>query len=205
MISFAICVCDEARELNELLQMLTDTIRKIDEIQVLVDTSKVTTDVRLVLEKFPRAQVHEREFKDDFAAHKNYLNSKCRGDYIFNLDADEVPSETLVRMAFDVKDLDLVYVPRVNIVPGITESELKQHKFHLNEVGFINWPDFQGRIYRNHPSIRWVSEVHEKIQGAAKIGQIPVQPIHAIWHVKSRAKQMKQNQKYLEIEKARKS
>jgi len=199
-VSYAICVCNEARELEELLEVLMDTIVHADEIRVLVDTGKVTGLVRSVLAKYP-VQIHEREFKNDFADHKNYLSSKCQGRYIFNLDADEIPSEHLIRLVYQatVQDTDLVVIPRVNICPGITEADLKMHQFKLNESGFINWPDMQGRIYKNAPGIKWESKVHEKITGAEKIAQVPPNPRGAIWHIKSRAKGRQQREHYLQI------
>ena len=201
MFSYAICVCNEALELDQLLTQLADNKRPDDDVHVLVDTGKVTPEVREVLSRYA-VQVHEREFQNDFAAHKNFLNSKCKGDYIFNIDADEVPSEYIFKIIPDIEkgSTDLVYVPRVNIMPGITEGDLKLHNFQLNDSGFINWPDQQGRIYRNDPSIKWEGKLHEKIIGATALGQLPVQPLMALWHVKSRDKYRRQKRHYLEIE-----
>ena len=51
-LTYAICVCDEHVELNSLLSFLSKNVDDEDEINVLVDTTKVTDEVRRVLDKF---------------------------------------------------------------------------------------------------------------------------------------------------------
>ena len=44
------------------------------------------------------------------------------GDYIFHIDADEIPNEVLLKQLpqiLEINDTDLVWVPRINIVNGI--------------------------------------------------------------------------------------
>ena len=73
-------------------------------------------------------KVNTFEFRKDFSALKNYTKSQCSGDYIFHIDADEIPNEILLKQLpqiLEINDTDLVWVPRINIVNGITE-------FHIN-------------------------------------------------------------------------
>ena len=120
------------------------------------------------------------------------------GEYIFNIDADEIPQEFLVHMVNkiinDDNPPDLIAVPRINICPGYTQSFLKKHSFSCNQMGWINWPDYQGRVYRRE--LLWGGKVHERIQGATRPTMINADPTYSLWHVKSTIKQDKQNELY---------
>ena len=200
IISYAICVCNEHVELRNLLDTLVNNMIHSDEIRVLVDKNKVTNEVIKVLDDYNSfiTEVHMREFNGDFSEHKNFLNSKCNGKYIFNLDADEVPSGSLIENVYRLtnSEAELVYVPRVNIVLGASDRDMNYHNFTRNEVGFINWPDFQGRIYANAPHIKWESNLHERIAGAKKVVNVSPEPNLAIWHVKSVEKCRQQKDYY---------
>ena len=199
-VSYAICVCNEDVELSHLLSFL-EKVRnhKNSEIVVQVDTSKVTQQVRDVLGKFTNVHVIENEFKGDFAIHKNNLNDSCKGRLIFNIDADEIPQERLIREVENLKDedFDVIYIPRINICPGYTQEFIKEHKFHVNEVGWINWPDYQGRIYPR--ASKWIGAVHERIEGY-RVKSIQANPEFALWHIKSVEKQNRQNELYKSIQ-----
>ena len=200
-ISYAICVCDEVRELDTLLHFLKKVKNKHDEIVVLVDSSKKVAEIPMLLNRHKIERVFLREFKNDFAEHKNYLNRKCKGDYIFNLDADEVPTEELIRhinSRLPITKPDLVYVPRINMCLGQTEEFLKRWNFKANDLGWINWPDFQGRVFKNDKDIYWQSIVHEKIggPGCKNIEGCEASPKLSLIHVKTVQKQNKQNEFY---------
>jgi hypothetical protein len=204
-LSYAICTCNEHLELTALLHFLVDNKDPEDEICVLVDATHVTQDVRDVIEKFSNYIVHcEREFNGDFSSHRNYHTTQCSGDFIFIVDADEIPQEMLIK---NIKNIiketkgDLFYVPRINICPGYTEPWLKKRDFVINELGWINWPDWQGRIVKNDTSIRWENKIHERIVGAKKAIQLNVNPQLALWHIKTVQRQDAQGSYYKEISK----
>ena len=195
-ISYAICVCNEHLELNSLLSFLSRVADNEDEINILVDSGKVTDEVRDVLKKFEkRIVVNERKFCGNFSKHRNYHITKCKGEYIFVLDADEIPQEALVKNIRNF-DSDILYVPRMNIIPGYTEEWCKRMKFSVNEVGWINWPDYQGRYFRNNGKILWSLGLHERLIGSDKVAQLQAIPQLALWHVKSVEKQDKQDAFY---------
>jgi len=200
-LSYAICVCDEAFELRNLLAFLVEVKDPEDEINVLVDTGRVTDKVRKVLGKYKsEIVVHEREFCGNFSTHRNYHNSLCTGDYIFVIDADEIPMETLVRnvkaMITETKS-ELIYVPRLNICPGYTQKwNTNKHGFNINENGWINWPDHQGRIYKNSSQIEWANGVHETVTGAEGVVALQPNPQLALWHVKTVERQDRQHDFY---------
>jgi len=200
-LSYAICVCDEAFELRNLLAFLVEVKDPEDEINVLVDTGRVTDKVRKVLGKYKsEIVVHEREFCGNFSTHRNYHNSLCTGDYIFVIDADEIPMETLMRnvkaMITETKS-ELIYVPRLNICPGYTQKwNTNKHGFNINENGWINWPDHQGRIYKNSSQIEWANGVHETVTGAEGVVALQPNPQLALWHVKTVERQDRQHDFY---------
>lgn len=197
VVSYAICVCNESRELNNLLYTLDECIIHSDEIVILVDSTKETKDVWDVIMKYPVTTVDSRVFDGDFAKHKNYLGSMCKGKTIFNLDADEVPSSSIIEGIYKMCNYDLVFVPRVNLIPGATQELLKTCNFSITKEGFINYPDYQGRIYNSRLS--WVGQVHEKIYGANHVVQINPDPLSSIWHIKTPEKMMLQHEFYQKL------
>jgi hypothetical protein len=70
-ISYAICVCNEHEELNALLSFLSNVADEEDEINILVDSGKVTDEVKAVLKEFEnRVTVNERMFCGNFSKHR---------------------------------------------------------------------------------------------------------------------------------------
>ena len=195
-ISYAICVCNEDREINSLINFLLKVKDEEDEINILVDSTKVTPQVRDVLKSYDdKIVVNEREFDGKFSDHRNYHASKCTGDYIFAIDADEMPQEALI-MNIKSFEGDIMYIPRINICPGYTAEWLDNHKFNLNENGWINYPDYQGRYYKNNGKIKWENDLHEKLVGSDNIARVDAKPLVSILHIKTVERQDKQGEYY---------
>lgn len=206
-ISYGITAYNENRELDRLLSILSEYVRTKDEVIVLLD-SGYTEEVRSVLEKFEGLldchydweNVHD--LNRDFANHKNYLNSLCKGDYIFQLDADEYPHENLLEFLpslIEINEVDLIWVPRVNTVEGLTQQHIDKWGWDVNESGWINFPDLQNRIYKNSDEIYWVNKVHEKLVGFNNKTKLPYEERWSIYHPKEINRQEKQNSFYQEI------
>jgi hypothetical protein len=175
---------------------LTTVKRDQDEIVILVDSAHMNSEVIKVIDKYEVVKGF-RDFNRDFAAHKNYLRTLCTKEFIFNIDADEVPTEKLIRTVertIEETEHDLLYVPRINIVLGSTEEFIKKHKFNQNQLGWINWPDYQGRVYKRQ--LRWAGKVHERIEGSKSTAAMGENPEIALWHVKTAEKQDRQNALY---------
>jgi hypothetical protein len=195
-ISYAICVCNEDRELKSLVNFLLKVKDEGDEINILVDSKNVTPDVREVLKFYgDKIVVNEREFDGKFSDHRNYHATKCKGDYIFVIDADEMPQEALI---VNIKsfDGDIMYIPRINICPGYTAKWLDTHKFSLNEVGWINFPDYQGRYYKNNGKIKWENDLHERLTGSDNVAKVDAKPLVSLLHIKTVERQDKQGEYY---------
>lgn len=191
-ISFTICVCNESRDLYSLVSFLKKVRDPNDDIDILVDSAHVTPQVQSVLEYFKDSiNVYSRDFDGNFSEHRNYQISKCTGDYIFVLDPDEMPQEALVRGVrkfFTDSKADILAVPRMNMCPGHTE-EWALNRFKLNELGWINWPDYQTRIFKNNIGLKFDNAIHEMITGSKNISGLPAEPRFSLWHIKSVDKQ----------------
>ena len=217
-ISYGITVYNEFKELDNLLYHLSNHIREEDEVVVTQDVSKIGTGVfeedfqslEKVIEKYeygsyflPRhLKVTSFNFNKDFSALKNYTKEQCSGDYIFHIDADEIPNEILLKQLpqiLEINDTDLVWVPRINIVNGITEFHMNLWKWRQTEQGWINFPDYQARIFRNVDHIKWVKPVHEVIDGATTYSHLPPHEELTLKHEKEIARQEVQNKLYDQI------
>ena len=195
-ISYAICVCNEDREVKSLINFLLKVKEEEDEVNVLFDSKNGTKEAKDVLESFgDKIVVNEREFDGKFSDHRNYHATKCSGDYIFAIDADEMPQEALI---VNIKsfDGDIMYVPRINICPGYTAEWLDRHKFQLNEMGWINYPDYQGRYYKNNGEIKWENDLHERLTGSEKVARVDAKPLVSLLHIKTVERQDKQGEYY---------
>jgi cellulose synthase/poly-beta-1,6-N-acetylglucosamine synthase-like glycosyltransferase len=218
-ISYGITVYNEHKELDNLLFHLSKYIREEDEVVVTQDTSKVGEKsimqdefyaIEKVLEKYeygtyfqPRQlKVTTFEFRKDFAALKNYTKEQCSGDYIFHIDADEIPNEILIKQLpqiLEINDTDLIWVPRINIVNGITDFHLNLWKWRQTEKGWINFPDYQARIFKNTDDIKWIKPVHEVIDGTKTYSHLPPHEELTLKHEKDIVRQETQNKLYEQI------
>jgi hypothetical protein len=208
MISYTITACNEDRELDKLLNVIRVNLKDTDEVVIQLDQDKVTDEVRKVCsiykERIPILKVTEFSLNNDFASFKNNLKSHCTKEWIFNIDADEIPSGFLLENIHTIlesnSDLDLLIVPRWNVVDGITERHINSWRWRHDEWGRINWPDWQMRIYRNKESISWKNKVHEKIDGYEKYSFLPEDKDYCLFHNKTIQKQEQQNNFYENME-----
>ena len=202
-ISYAITVCNEFQEIQRLINFLFKHKQKQDEIVVLFDSTNGTPAVEELL----RAKSIGRKlnwfnysFDGHFANMKNRLNGMCTGDYIFQIDADEIPNKFLIDNLPEVLEsnyeVDMLRVPRVNTVEGLTEEHIKRWGWNVNEKGWVNWADWQMRIYKRHPNIKWVNKVHEVLEGFKLHGMLPLEEKWALYHPKDIKRQEKQNNYY---------
>ena len=200
-ISYAITVCNEIKEIKQLVLFLLKHKRKQDEIVVLMDENGTQEVNDFLLDSVGKIKIAKFLFNKDFSSFKNHLNSLCSGDYIFNIDADEIPSEILIKNLPQIIELnpDIVAyaVPRVNTVEGLTQEHIQQWGWNVNEKGWINYPDYQSRIYKNDPEIFWERKVHERLNTWEDTQPLPMETEDwVLYHPKDIARQEKQNALY---------
>jgi len=210
-ISYAVTVCNEFIEIQRLIAFLLQHKRPQDEIVVQMDLTlddmknhpEDKRQVHLYLMKH-NAQGNIRlafcPLNNDFAAFKNNLTQHCTGDYIFQIDADEIPCTPILESLPDIlqgnPDVDVYLVPRVNTVEGMNQDHMQQWGWNVNAEGWVNWPDYQWRIYRNDGTVTWKNRVHEVLQGFKKYATLPMEEDYSLYHPKTIERQIKQNEYY---------
>ena len=200
-LSYAITVCNELEEIQRLIPYLLKHKSEEDEIVILYDGENGSKEVKeYILPLTDTMSVNIGWFEGNFADWKNKLNGFCKGDFIFQLDADEIPCvsiiETLPFLLEQNPDVEVYLVPRVNTVDGLTDEHIKKWKWNVNSEGWVNWPDYQWRIYKNTPNIKWKNKVHEILEGFAQYAHLPMEEDYSLYHPKTIEKQEKQNQLY---------
>jgi glycosyltransferase involved in cell wall biosynthesis len=199
-ISYGITVHNEAEELHKLLNVLQKNIDEEDEIVVCVDGDD--EKVEAVLGEFlseHKAVVYKRKLEKDFSAQKNSVIEKSSGDYIFHIDADEYPNEILLQQLKEILKInyvDLIWIPRVNTIDGMTQEDIQKWGWRVTEKGWVNYPDYQARVFRNSENIRWTRPLHEYIKGCKTYSHLPPHEELSLYHPKTIQKQTEQNMFY---------
>jgi hypothetical protein len=204
-ITYAITVCNELEEITKLIDFLKDKIEKEDEILIQYDEDSASEAIKNYLKII--SQLHNTNIKvigfplnNDFASYKNNLKTHANGIFIFQIDADEIPSEYLMENIHEFieynKDVDLFFVPRINTVEGLTKEHIKKWKWNVNDAGWVNFPDYQTRLYRRTSEIEWQGKVHERIIGYNTLSVLPSEEQYCLYHNKKIERQEKQNAYY---------
>jgi len=204
-ISYGLTVCNEHEELKNLIEYLFKRIDSEDEIVVVYDQNRVTPEVLKVIEDYKEeANTYPFNFQQNFLENKNFMNSKCIGDYIFQIDADEIPESFLVenlKAILEDNPVDLLITPRKNLVEGLTPEHIQKWGWNVNEQGWVNWPDAQKRVYKNTSEIKWSGhQVHGMVEGYKTFATLPFTEEWSIIHNKTIDRQENQNERYTKIE-----
>ena len=202
-ISYAITVCNELVEIQKLVSYLLENIRQEDEIVILYDSINGDKKVEEYLRAKsvnPTYSWHSGEFKNHFADWKNKLTSLCSGDYIFQIDADELPHSDLITNLPSILENnpnnEVYLVPRVNTVQGLTNEHINNWGWKVDDKKRVNWPDYQWRIWKNITEIKWINKVHERLDGYKTFAALPEAEEFSLSHPKTIERQEKQNKFY---------
>ena len=202
-ISYAILTHNEGEYIETLLSFLTKYKRNEDEIVVVDDFSDDELTKATLAKYKDQITLQHRVFDGD-ATQKNYLNSLCTKDYILQLDADELINLQLLNMLPNLLELndtvDLFIMPRINTVEGLTPEWSNQWGWRINEKGWVNFPDWQMRLYRNCDWVKWEGLLHSKIVGHKTFINFPEDELFCILHPKQLDRQIEQNTLYTKIE-----
>ena len=199
-LSYAITVCNEHEELNRLLYFLIKNVREGDEIIVQHDEENTTLEVFHVLNKYAdRVKVIEYPLNGHFANFKNNLTKNCEGDYIYQIDADEMISTYVLDnlpIILEYNDVDVFKIPRINTVEGLTQEHIEKWNWNVNNKGWVNFPDYQWRVYKNNGRVKWINKVHEVLTGYQSVAHLPASMEWSLIHNKTIDRQEKQNKLY---------
>jgi hypothetical protein len=140
-LSYLVTCSTETKTLQNLLEILRKHIlseNNEDELIIIIDSdAKDNQKTRQILTEFSqsffnttRVKVLEHPLANDYGSHKNWGNSKCTGQWIFQIDGDELPKEELLLNIKDIieanSDTELFFVPRINDYIGVTPDHAKQ-------------------------------------------------------------------------------
>jgi len=205
-ISYGITVCNELEEITKLIDVLKNNIKETDEIVIQYDEVGVTDSVmdylKIVDHMHDNVKIIGFPLNKDFSTFKNNLKKHCTKDYIFQIDADEIPNDFLLQNLSDIltsNEVDLIHIPRVNTVEGLTDEHIQKWRWNVDEKGWVNWPDYQTRIVQNNPKIQWASKVHEVLVGHENYALLPQEEEWCLYHPKDIKRQEFQNDRYNQI------
>lgn len=198
-ISYQILCKNEDSSLEKLLKFLIIHKKTEDEINVCRDTLGKNPKTLQIINSFKnQINYFEREITHTIHNQKNWLAEQASGDYLFYLDADELLSETFITNLHLIlesnPDVDIYFLPRINIVEGITQEYIRQRRWQVNEKGWINFPDVQDRLFKHNKNIKYDEIPHGRlINGGKKYSILPAEEVYSILHVKSFEKQTNDN------------
>ena len=200
-LSYLVTSHNETDSLEKLLNKLLSNKKDQHEIILLDDYSDNPKTLDIIQKYKEKINFHQHNLDKNYGAHKNYGIELCKGEWIFQLDADEVPTDELI------ENIDLIiesninnevlWLPRLNYFLGVTEQDINMWGWKMYD-GMINFPDYQSRLYRNLPHIRYERRLHEKVEGFKSYVFIPPQKDYAIIHEKTIEKQRETNMRYNE-------
>lgn len=201
-ISYGLTVCSEAAELDRLLSFLLAHKGCRDEVIVLQDITVADAAVTDVINRYRRQVIwRQSRLNGDFATFKNLLIDTASGDYLFQLDADELPGLQLIRTIRETllayRKIDSFVIPRINYVEGLTDDYAARQHWQLASDRRINFPDYQMRLFRLDRNIRWEYRVHEQLRGQQTCHFLPAdQDDLCLLHRKTLTRQIQQNNLY---------
>lgn len=204
-ICYAITVCDEDEELRNLLNAIIPYLCKNDEILIQGDEGNITEKVTKVISEYNDSITKFVEFplNHNFGAYKSQLAMHTTCEYIFQIDADELPNPYLMRHLHRIiynNNLDLIRIARINLMIEDNEDFILWNDFDKHStIRPLNFPDYQRRIYRNNPSISWTHTIHEKIIGFKTVGYLPSKAKYSLLHCKHWKKQIERDNQIFNV------
>jgi len=217
-ISYLVTCSTETKTLTNLLKTLVKFGGNENEIVIVLDEANAndqnqTYNIVGAFHHTYGGYIATHPLNGDYGAHKNFGNSKCHGEWIFQLDADELPPETLLGDNLQAiiesnPDVELICVPRINDQRGVTEEDAKEFGWKLvylpeyenGKVPLVSWPDYQTRIYKNAPDrIKWKNKLHEVMDGYTQYSALPAELDYAIYHDKTIETARETNRNYKKV------
>lgn len=198
-LSYLVTCHNETSSLDKLLSKLVQNKKDNHEIVLLDDYSDNPETLGVIQKYKEKTSFHQHRLDRNYGAHKNYGIEQCRGNWIFQLDGDEYPTDLLLENIDAVlesnADNEVLWLPRLNYFSGVTQQDIMQWGWHYQD-GMINFPDYQSRIYKNLSHIRYERRLHEKVEGFKSYTFVPPQKDYAIVHEKTIEKQRQTNLNY---------
>lgn len=198
-VSYLVTTHNETDCLDSLLFKLMSFKKDNHEVVLLDDYSDNPTTISIIEKYKSSVNFQQKKLQNDYGAHKNYGISLCKGEWIFQIDADELPTDVLLEnidiLLQSNAGNEVLWLPRLNYFVGVTQTDIQMWGWNYHD-GMINFPDYQSRLFKNLPHIRYERRLHEKVEGYTSYAFIPAQKDVALIHNKTMEKQRETNMKY---------
>lgn len=126
------------------IETVLKSIQGIDEI-IVCDTGSIDNTVELA-QKYTDKVYTDYKWNDDFAEARNHALSKCTGDWVLSIDADEFLEEGGIEKIRKI----------------IENATNEQTSFAVKMLGGQNI-HYLSRIFKNDGSVKWVGKGHETL------------------------------------------
>lgn len=201
-LSYLITSHNEEDSLKRLLEKLL-LYKKDNQEIILLDDYSDSIKTNTIIQSFKdKINFYQKKLERDYGAHKNYGISLCKGKWIFQIDADECPTDLLLQNINEILESndsnEAIWLPRLNYFEGVTQQDIMMWGWNYSD-GMINFPDYQSRLYKNLPHIRYERRLHEKVEGYKSYVFMPIQKEIALIHEKTIQKQRETNVKYNQL------
>lgn len=198
-LSYLVTSHNETDCLKNLLSILVSNKKENHEIVLLDDYSDNNKTIEIIDSFKDKINLYQHKLNVNYGAHKNYGIERCKGKWIFQLDADEYPTEPLIKYIDELlisnENNESIWIPRLNFFEGLTQKDVQEWGW-IVQNNMVNFPDYQSRIFKNLSHIRYERRLHEKVEGYVSHTFMPAQTDFAIVHKKTMEKQRETNLKY---------
>ena len=178
-----ISVCLIAKDEEDVIASSLSSIQLLADEIIVVDTG--SSDDTLSVARRYGARIIHQPWNDDFSGARNTALANASCSWILTLDCDEVIADKdiqAIKRLTKAKRVDGYLFEQRNYVDAYVDG-LKpcsgEYKEEFNHIGYLPVPIV--RLFRNHPSIRYVGRVHENVSHVAG-GQLNIVdagvPIH---------------------------
>ena len=162
-----ISICLIVKNEEAVLKRCLDSLRCIADEYVIVDTGSSDATKEIAAEYTDR--IYDFEWRDDFAAARNFAFSKCSCDYIYSADADEVLDD---RAGQEFVKLKTVLDGSVDIVQFIYTNQLEYNTTYNFDR------ELRPKLYKRLRTFIWEGEVHEQVRLEPVIFDSEIEIIH---------------------------
>ena len=141
-------------EIKDVTRIIKDYIDYFDAIQIAYDDDCIGD-----LGSHPKVELYKYEWQNDFAHKRNWLADKCKTDYYFTIDADDIIEhpETIRDVAKKAE------AEKLNIVFGY-------YLYGFDNDGNCCAAHWKERLVKNTPNLRWNKKIHENIVPVSMVG-----------------------------------
>ena len=137
-VSYLVTTHNETDCLDSLLSKLMSFKKDNHEVVLLDDYSDNPTTISIIEKYKSSINFQQKKLQNDYGAHKNYGISLCKGEWIFQIDADELPTDVLLEN-IDVllesnANNETLWLPRLNYFVGVTQTDIEMWGWNLRKI-----------------------------------------------------------------------